>query len=372
MDTNLAPLDRLRTPDLTEEVGRRMQIPPRPVPEPPRGVRRIAAAVVAFVVFAAAAGFAWTMFRDDDMPVPATDPWAWAPEGWTELEGGPGYRDGAAVVWSGSELFVWGGVSGDEGSPVRDDGASYDPATQTWTDLPAAPIGLHRAHGVWTGSELLLWGEYHPEQQTDVPKSDYATVLAYDPSARTWRTLPSSPHLPAWGGAWTWTGTELVVFGGGRTDDATAVSGAALDPAAGSWRELPEAPLPMNLANAAWASDEVVFLGAALDLGNHSTTPTAVALAYRPATDAWRVLPTPPLSPQASDITAVGGRIDRVGLRRRLGRVRRIGGSLAQRRADAARSRRVLRQRRGGRGHAVRVELRLSRRVVPEWGLARR
>ena len=64
----------------------------------------------------------------------------------------------------------------------------------------------------------------------------------------------------------------------------------------------------MTLANATRVGDEVVFVGAAHRSGGHSTTGTAVALAYETATDAWRVLPEPPLSPQSSDIVEAAGR----------------------------------------------------------------
>ena len=196
-DPMLAPLDRLRSPDLTHEVGRRLRQPSRPIPVAPRTSRRIAAA--------------WSPSRCSARPpasrgrcspaarsrFPAADPWAWAGEGWTELPPPPEFRDGAAVVWTGTELMYWGGLTRDGSETLRDDGWMFDPTTQQWRAIPPAPVALARGHGVWTGREAIVWGETAPLQETQVPKSDFGTVLAYDPTAATWRELrPPPTFLP--------------------------------------------------------------------------------------------------------------------------------------------------------------------------------
>jgi hypothetical protein len=320
LDVRLRVLDDVRAPDLRADVLERLRHRTAPEPFRPairRRGERLVAATVAVAVFGAAAIFGWSIYErasEANPPATSSDPWSWATEGWTELQAPPEQRDGAAVVWTGTELLYWGGFPrGADDPSVRTNGFAFDPTTRTWRTIPSAPTGLARGDAVWTGSEALFWGELAPEQETDVPKPDFSAVLAYNPAQQTWRALPPSPHeVPSFvknQAAWAWTGRELIVWGGGEPDSGTAVGGAALDPSTGSWRAIADAPAPMTLANAVWTGTEMVVVGAALDPGNRSTTPTAVAQAYDPPTDTWRRLPDPPLSPQASETVWFGDEV---------------------------------------------------------------
>lgn len=308
-DPRFEVLDGLRPSDLRAEIRRRVAAPvPRPSPSAPSPWRRVLSASVALLLFAAASVLVWEAFRGEarrrPSVTPTEDPWSWAPEGWTELPLPPEVRDGTSIVWTGRELVVWGGwPRGTEGEQAEADGFAFDPETQTWRTLPPAPIGgggprvtrdeRGGAPAVWTGSEVLFW---------DIRLDDGSlATLALDPVAGTWRRLEDPIHRPSWGGAWAWTGTELVVVGGGDRDSPTTVQGAALDPATGAWREIAEAPMGVNLANAVWTGREVVVVGSELNRRNWAETPTAIALGYDPKTDTWRRLPDPPLSPQASE-----------------------------------------------------------------------
>ncbi len=79
---------------------------------------------------------------------PATNTWTALPT--SEVVAG---RAGAAAVWSGSEMMVWGGNG-------LADGASFNPATNVWTPLVAAsgPGGRSGLSAVWTGMEMIVWG----------------------------------------------------------------------------------------------------------------------------------------------------------------------------------------------------------------------
>jgi hypothetical protein len=133
-------------------------------------------------------------------------------------------------VWTGSRLLITGRVSLDHDPYVRDVAASYDPATDTWRRLTGAPgpdgnfEGGDRA--VWTGTELLLWG---------------VTNSAYNPTTKTWRTLPDPPA--GWGGpsVAVWTGRQMIGWGGGCCGEAYS-DGAAYTPATNTWTKLPEGP----------------------------------------------------------------------------------------------------------------------------------
>lgn len=57
------------------------------------------------------------------------------------------------IVWSGSgNVTGWG--------DYLNDGASYDPQTDSWAPLPAigAPAARMIATAQWTGSEWIVWG----------------------------------------------------------------------------------------------------------------------------------------------------------------------------------------------------------------------
>jgi hypothetical protein len=151
---------------------------------------------------------------------------------------------------------------------------------------------------VWTGTEALFFS-YAP---TDV------SVQAFDPTRQTWRPLPDGPPIPR-EASWAWTGSELTFFGGGRLGEPSNTQSWALNPSTGSWRRLPDAPVPMNFSDATWTGTQVVLVGSARTKQNYSTTPTALAQAYDPATDAWQQLASPPVSGQTSAVAWIDGRL---------------------------------------------------------------
>ncbi len=219
--------------------------------------------------------------------------------GWTSLSEPPVVRARAVSVWTGSELFFWGGDT-DFGGTHHDDGFAYDPASETWRRLPSAPVtGRSSAAAVWTGEEVLLWGGYGDRLR---PLGDGA---AFDPATGRWRMLPPAPLSPRRPVTAVWTGTEMIVWGDGSRA-AAARDGAAYDPIADRWRSLPPAPLALNEARAVWTGKELVVFGALLDNNNHSTTRYARGIAYDPASDGWRELGDFSLSPQASSVAWTG------------------------------------------------------------------
>jgi hypothetical protein len=128
---------------------------------------------------------------------------------WTALStvNAPLGRQGHTAVWTGTRLIIWGGKVG--GVAVND-GASYDPQTDTWTALPTAGAasarGSHTA--VWTGREMVVFGG-------EDAFGALGTGAGYDPATGIWHPLSSSGGaLPRRSHTGVWTGTELVVFGG--------------------------------------------------------------------------------------------------------------------------------------------------------------
>jgi hypothetical protein len=224
--------------------------------------------------------------------------WASLSPGWTKLTEPPFVRARAVSVWTGSELFYWGGDT-DYGSTPHADGAAYDPEAGAWERLPPGPLSARSSAGAaWTGTEVLIWGG----GTTKGAKGDGA---AFKPSSASWRMLPDAPIDARHPVAAVWTGRELIVWGD-ASRYAASVDGAAYDPAEDRWRRVPPAPFALNVATAVWTGEELIVYGALLDHNNHSETAQAQGIAYDPETDDWRVLPPFPLSPQASTAVWAG------------------------------------------------------------------
>jgi hypothetical protein len=302
-----AEADGLRAPDLWGEARRRSASPgaTRLDDRGPSGPRRVAVAALALAVGAAAVTFAWQAIRPGPRPLPtlprpAADPFADFAEGWTGLPPPPDVRTGAATGWTGSQVLVWGGYlyAGTEGTEdTLADGYVWDPLTGRSEVLPPSPLdGRANPAYAWTGTELLIWGGW--KQGAGASFEYFDDGAAFNPSTRTWRTLPAAP-VAARSPFFVWTGDELLVSGS-ATRNRRMIDGAAYDPGTNSWRRIQDAPAELTDATAVWTGDEMIVFGAALHGGNRPETPTAIGVAYDVGEDSWRRLPVGRLSPQAS------------------------------------------------------------------------
>jgi len=166
-------------------------------------------------------------------------------------------------------------------------------AATGWHALPPAPItpDFDARTSVWTGKQMLVFGR---DQQTalDSRGQTYATgrlnvAAAYDPSTRTWRKL--SPPAETSGFmqlSSVWTGKEMLVWGQGTR--------LAYGPAANSWRRLPSSPLLHvhdGFGAVVWTGTEMLGWG-----GGCCGDAFSDGVAYSPATNKWRALPKAPLA----------------------------------------------------------------------------
>jgi len=114
----------------------------------------------------------------------------------------PGYGSPAVALWTERQALMWGGgCCGEE----NQGGIAYDPATGTRQRIPDAPFGGN-ADGVWTGREMIVVGGQHD-------RAPLALAAAYNPTTRSWRSLPPLPR-PRVAATLTWTGREVLVVGG--------------------------------------------------------------------------------------------------------------------------------------------------------------
>lgn len=217
--------------------------------------------------------------------------------GWHELPLPPEVRtSGPSLTWTGRELLMWGGYryTGMSDEISQDTGFVYDANKRSWRAMAESPLaGRNDAATAWTGRELLIWGGRTGDT------SSFDDGAAYDPATDTWRQLPQSP-LTERAPLSVWTGDELLVWGNTVRVDEPPLDGAVYDPETDRWRRISDAPIELTDAAAVWTGEEMIVFGAALHGGNVPDTDTAIAAAYNPVNDSWRRLPDSELSPQAS------------------------------------------------------------------------
>lgn len=207
-------------------------------------------------------------------------------------------RSDHRLVWTGSEVLVWGGLAWD--GDIRDfpraprDGAAYDPEADRWRMILDAPIaGRGSPIVVWSGTEMLVFGGETFDAAGWQPILDGA---AYNPATDRWRALPPAPLT---GGATVggWLADRFVVV----TNDAAA----AYDPGSNSWTELPPAPIRPDGRTAVVAADRLVVIA----FGNGASPPVQEAT-LDPTTWTWESadLRVDPLM-AGIDFVSIGDRI---------------------------------------------------------------
>jgi N-acetylneuraminic acid mutarotase len=217
---------------------------------------------------------------------------------WRLLSTGPlEYSWGRTGVWTGEELIVWGGESGQPGKGMHrrpDNGAAYDPASDSWTELPRSPVWSLTGHSaVWSGKEMVIWGGLGMSNQGAV----------YEPGSGTWRTISKAPIQGRHSHSAVWTGEEMIVWGGSVAGPVS--TGAAYDPESDSWRELPPPPISGRESHTAvWTGEEMIIWG-----GWNSDVAKSVAMsdgaAYNPSSNTWRKLPRASIRSAISETTGI-------------------------------------------------------------------
>lgn len=147
---------------------------------------------------------------------------AWV--GPTSATGAPGPRDAAIGVWTTSRMLIWGGWTG---GPYESTGAIFDPGagmSGSWTAMPAAGAPSARAEhvGLWTGGDLFVWGgcgedlcaKVHGDGGRFVPGGGWTPIEADDALS------------PRRGHAGVFTGTSVLIWGG-RDDDGKPLGSGA-------------------------------------------------------------------------------------------------------------------------------------------------
>jgi hypothetical protein len=209
--------------------------------------------------------------------------------GWTTIstDGAPSPRDYSTAVWTGREMIVWGGQYNGGTQYLLNDGARYNPTSDTWR-----PTGLGgnqpppRAHhtAMWTGTSMIIWGGIGIDGLAN------QDGIRYDPLYDWWGGRMSGDGAPPQGPVAVWTGSEMLLWG------PTGRPGGLYDPVTDSWTTMPTrgAPVVAPLYNpppAVWAGSELIVWageyddewsqgGATWSAGTFSYTPSRVLYLY--------------------------------------------------------------------------------------------
>jgi N-acetylneuraminic acid mutarotase len=208
-----------------------------------------------------------------------------ATDSWSEMTsaGEPTARVDHTAVWTGSSMVVWGGRDGL--SNYLDSGGRYDPSTDSWSPVstsgPPSARALHRA--LWTGSEMLIWGGLNASGLL-------GTGGRYDPTSDHWTGIstanapsPREYHTAVWASA------QMVIWGGLGESDVLQ-SGARYDPQTDSWTPTSLSNVPSARFNhtAVWVGDRMVVWGGSTSFSG----PTATGAVYDPVQDTWTTTST--------------------------------------------------------------------------------
>jgi N-acetylneuraminic acid mutarotase len=206
-------------------------------------------------------------------------------DSWTAVptNGAPGARTYHTAVWTGSEMIVWGGYYWD-GSRDRydNDGGRYNPTTDSWTALPTSGAPGARAYhtAVWTGSEMIVWGGGNGSGWLN-------DGGRYNPVANSWTAVRTNgaPARREWHTA-VWTGSEMIVWGGVGYNGSYLNDGGRYNVAGNCWTAIPGtgAPGARRYHTAVWTSSEMILFG-----GRNNSGPLSDTWSYFPYAPAVRI-----------------------------------------------------------------------------------
>jgi hypothetical protein len=197
----------------------------------------------------------------------------------------------ARTVFTGHELFLWGGhaVSPDGNVGPYNDGATYDPSTNTWKKLPDGPLSARvSVRMVYGDNKVFLWGEHENLQDG----------AYFDLCTGEWHAMPKSPILGRGSAVAVFATTthEMIVWNGNRSSVSkegplgVILDGAAYNWKTDSWRIIGATPLTGVGYAAYWTGTKMAVYGGG---GNHGGGSRGLSATYDPKTDSWAMLTAP-------------------------------------------------------------------------------
>ncbi|HNS98675.1 MAG TPA: hypothetical protein PKL73_17100 [Polyangiaceae bacterium] len=196
----------------------------------------------------------------------------------------PSPRRSACAVWTGTELFVWGGTAFNN-LPLGDGGA-YDPITDSWRpiNINGAPSARGEPNCVAMGTDVFVWGG-----STNSGLVDGGAI--WSSTQNTWKAIDShkAPKSRRWP-AVVWTGERVLVWGGQTDDGKCEQSGSQYDPVLNTWNSMSDSSSPKHCKRQAYAwMDTLLYVYG----GRNDNDIAGNKLhSYDPATDVWKEVNT--------------------------------------------------------------------------------
>jgi len=185
-----------------------------------------------------------TVLNDGGRYDPLTDHWTALPPVTNLFSDSSGSQSNKFVLWTGTRMLVWGGTATHTSfTSYGRTGSLYDPQANTWTPMAVYPYVLRGVNtAVWTGSEMFLWGgEIHDFQQNYTLFGDGAR---YDVATNTWQMIVGSGAIPRAFHRAVWAGNRMLVWGGFL--NGVAPPPQSYDPVANTWSPVSAVGAPAN------------------------------------------------------------------------------------------------------------------------------
>ncbi len=184
----------------------------------------------------------------------------------TSTNQAPSAREQHTAIWTGTEMVIWGGLTGAPLFETLGDGSKYNPQTDTWilisdVNRPSARVG-HTV--IWTGSEMIVWGGF---SCIACANGELGTGAKFNPATDTWSEITTiNAPLARGNHSAIWTGSKMIIWGG-QNDTTLLNTGGIYDPAADSWTSttLVNAPSPRRCHVGINATSEMIIFGGQTD-----------------------------------------------------------------------------------------------------------
>jgi N-acetylneuraminic acid mutarotase len=191
------------------------------------------------------------------------------------------------VAWNNELPSVMAAQSGKYTLPEIPDTGECINNTWTATSITNAPAGRFSHTAVWTGTEMIVWGGGYDNTNLN-------TGGRYNPATDSWAatSTTNAPYARS-GHTAVWTGNEMIVWGGHGDN-----TGGTYNPATNNWTATStnNAPPGRSGHTAVWTGSEMIVWGGvdafgfALDTGGK----------YNPGTNSWT--PTSSTNPPSARI----------------------------------------------------------------------
>ena len=202
---------------------------------------------------------------------PSTDSWMA-----TSTTNAPAGRLGHTAVWTGTQMIVWGG---DTDAGLTNTGGRYDPATDSWAPTGAGVLPRYLHTAVWTGSEMIIWGGCAVDNCSQLAFPG----ARYNPQTDVWTYINNNSPVLRYVHTAIWSGSEMIVWGGyDGTNDLN--TGGRYDPGTDAWTDttITNAPSARASHSAVWTGSEMIIWG-----GFDGSSRVNTGGRYNPVSDSW-------------------------------------------------------------------------------------